>query len=241
MITISIVSHGQKDLVHALLADLSAINSNLITHIVLTHNLTDDRSSFLDNVPTIKITQIFNVAPKGFGANHNAAFAVATGHYFAVLNPDIRIIEDPFPTLIHSLRQHSVELIAPKILNSDLTIADSARSLYTPWNSLKGLLKLGRLQVQPEWIAGMFMLFTYNSFRLISGFDEKYFMYVEDVDVCARLLLSGGALRYEPTVCVIHDARRENRKSLKHLSWHLRSALIWWTSDAFWRRLWLRD
>jgi N-acetylglucosaminyl-diphospho-decaprenol L-rhamnosyltransferase len=240
MITISIVSHGQKELVHALLMDLAALKSTLVSHIVLTHNSTDDRLTFSKITTTAKMTQIFNNVPKGFGANHNAAFASSSGPYFAVLNPDIRITDDPFPKLIHSLENHSVDLIAPKILNADLTIADSARSLYTPWNSLKGILKKDRLVAQPAWLAGMFMLYTSTSFKSLAGFDEKFFMYVEDVDICARLVLSGRLLRYEPAVSVIHDARRENRKSLRHLKWHLRSALIWWASEVFWRLVYRR-
>jgi N-acetylglucosaminyl-diphospho-decaprenol L-rhamnosyltransferase len=237
MITISIVSHGQKDLVANLLDDFERLGLPQVSRIVLTHNLTDDRSSFPLMLNGIHISQIYNDLPKGFGANHNAAFAACDTPYFAVLNPDLKFDVNPFGPLLAAMVDTRNGLIGPRILNNDGSQANSARSLYTPLESLRGLLGLSKIKLAPDWIAGMFLLFRSSVFEDLKGFDEKYFMYVEDVDICARLLLSGKALCICTDVCVIHDARRANRKSIRHLVWHLTSAYRWWTSRTFWTML----
>jgi N-acetylglucosaminyl-diphospho-decaprenol L-rhamnosyltransferase len=234
MIAISVVSHGQKELVRQMIEDLARISSPLVTRIVITHNLTDDRQYFSDSIGGARVTQIHNSFGKGFGANHNAAFAVVEEPFFAVLNPDLRIRSDPFGTLIHCFNDSCLALVAPRVLNPDQTIADSMRNLYTPFESLKGFLRVQRLSNEPAWIAGMFLLFRSSAYQTIGGFDRKFYMYVEDVDICARLGLAGHRMRVEPTVEVIHDARRANRSSIQHLKWHVSSALKWWTSQVFW-------
>jgi N-acetylglucosaminyl-diphospho-decaprenol L-rhamnosyltransferase len=235
MIAISIVTHGQSELVRELLDDLIRIRPSLVTHIVITHNLSDDRASFPSSIDGALITQIHNSTPKGFGANHNSAFNLVQEPYFAVLNPDLRIKSDPFGVLVRRFDDLKVVLVAPQVFNLDGSVADSARGLYTPIASIMGLLGSQRLRVNPVWVAGMFMLFRSTAYRKVNGFDEKYFMYVEDVDICSRLTMSGGSILFDAAVSVIHDARRANRKSLRHLKWHARSALRWWSSHVFWR------
>jgi N-acetylglucosaminyl-diphospho-decaprenol L-rhamnosyltransferase len=234
MIAISIVSHGQKELVGALLDDLHRISPSLVTHIVITHNATDDMGAFPNQIGAAKVSQIFNSSPKGFGANHNAAFERVTEPFFAVLNPDLRMDHDPFVVLLERFGEPQVVVVAPRILNSDRTLAVSARNLYTPVASFKSLLRARLNESSPVWLAGMFLLFKSSAYKSVRGFDERYFMYVEDVDICSRLTLSDGKICYEQSVAVIHDAQRANRKSIKHLRWHLRSALRWWTSRVFW-------
>jgi N-acetylglucosaminyl-diphospho-decaprenol L-rhamnosyltransferase len=226
-------------LVHRLLSDLVNLNSPLVVHVVLTHNSSDDRSEFTDSlkhaVKQLRLTQIVNVSPRGFGANHNAAFAICTEPFFAVLNPDLHLPSDPFGKLIDAFGDIQCGLVAPRVLATDGSLEDSARALYTPFSLLGKVNQRSRFSNNPAWFAGMFLLFRKESFAAIKGFDEKFFMYVEDVDVCARLAIAGWSLSYVSQAFVIHDARRANRKSFTHLKWHISSALKWWCSDAFWR------
>jgi N-acetylglucosaminyl-diphospho-decaprenol L-rhamnosyltransferase len=75
----------------------------------------------------------------------------------------------------------------------------------------------------PEWVAGMFMLFRSDVFRRLGGFDEDFFLYYEDVDICARLWKSGYRLLACPAVSVVHDAQRDSHRKWRHLRWHLGS------------------
>jgi N-acetylglucosaminyl-diphospho-decaprenol L-rhamnosyltransferase len=157
MIAISIVSHGQKELVVALLKDLGRIKPSLVTHIVITHNTTDDMAAFPSQVGKAKVSQILNSYTKGFGANHNAAFKTISEPFFAVLNPDLRIAEDPFDVLLQRFEEPQVMLVAPRILNIDGTLAVSARGLYTPLASFNSLLGARENESSPVWLGGMFL------------------------------------------------------------------------------------
>jgi N-acetylglucosaminyl-diphospho-decaprenol L-rhamnosyltransferase len=60
-------------------------------------------------------------------------------------------------------------------------------------------------------------------FRELRGFDERYFLYYEDVDLCRRLRKRGYEVVLVPSASAVHDARRESHRNLRHLSWHLAS------------------
>jgi GT2 family glycosyltransferase len=69
------------------------------------------------------------------------------------------------------------------------------------------------------------MLFRSSAYAKIAGFDERYFMYVEDVDVCTRLWKAGLKVMVCPSAVVIHEARHASRRSWAHLRWHITSLL----------------
>jgi GT2 family glycosyltransferase len=83
----------------------------------------------------------------------------------------------------------------------------------------------------------MFMLFTRETFEAVGGFDERYYLYYEDVDICARLRMAGKEVVLCPTVQVIHDAQRQSHTSPRHLAWHLASMLRFFTSAPFARQV----
>jgi N-acetylglucosaminyl-diphospho-decaprenol L-rhamnosyltransferase len=81
------------------------------------------------------------------------------------------------------------------------------------------------------------MLFRSQAYRQIGGFDERFFMYGEDFDICARTQLAGWKLQVGEDLLARHEAQRASRSSRKHLYWHVTSLLKVWTSGAFWRYL----
>jgi GT2 family glycosyltransferase len=93
----------------------------------------------------------------------------------------------------------------------------------------------GSKPFSPDWVAGMFMLFCGDAFRRMGGFDEKYFLYYEDVDLCARIRLAGWRVAVCPTVTAIHDARRASHRSMRYFRWHLTSILRYFMSPVFFR------
>jgi N-acetylglucosaminyl-diphospho-decaprenol L-rhamnosyltransferase len=200
--------------------------------VLLTVNV-EEALSFDSTSFTFPLRIMRNAKAKGFGANHNAAFAYAEGGYFCVLNPDIRMNANPFPFLIGALADEKVGVAAPRIVNPSGKTEDSARRFPTLWviarKALSGAqyhdYEFTNAPLRPEWVAGMFMLFRAAVFREIGGFDERYFLYYEDVDLCKRLRSRGYDALLVPSVEVIHDARRESRRSLRHLRWHLASLI----------------
>lgn len=242
MMTLSIVSHRQASLVATLLRDLARIHSPLVAAIVLTRNVDEDAFVVPDELKE-RTRVIVNAQPHGFGANHNAAFALCSTPFFVVLNPDIRIDIDPFCALLARLEaatpttRHAVALVAPRIVAPDGRDEDAARKLITPWRLFahRVLARDRRAASDFDWLAGMFLATRSAAFREVGGFDERYFMYCEDFDLCARLRLAGWAIALADTVSVVHDAQRASHRSTKHLLWHVTSLLKMWTSATFWR------
>jgi len=81
----------------------------------------------------------------------------------------------------------------------------------------------------------MFMMVKRQAFADIGGFDEKFFLYYEDVDLCARFKKAGWAVKYDPRAEVVHDARRTSHTNLRYLKWHLSSMLRYFIKHDFFR------
>jgi GT2 family glycosyltransferase len=231
LISVSIVSHGHAEVAARLFDDLRVHKPTGI-EVILTLNIEEalpfDPDSFPFSVKTIR-----NASPRGFATNHNAAFDLAGGNFFCVLNPDIRVTADPFLALIRELRNPAVGAVAPLILAPDGAIEDSAR----PFPTLSSLVckalgaepkqyyEIGEESISPDWIGGMFMLLRRDAFAAVGGFDARYHLYYEDVDLCARLRLAGYDIRLVPSASAVHLARRQSRRDIRYLLWHLRSMI----------------
>lgn len=235
-VTASIVSHGHGDMVWSLLSQLVACPE--IGQVIVTLNIPEAVPDGLDH----KVLLVRNAAPKGFGENHNAAFALASRPFFCAINPDIELIEDPFAALLVAMNDKGVGLAAPFVVAFDGAPEDSMRSFLTPWAMVKrvlgfdsGAYPLGRSGSVfcPDWVAGMFMLFRSEAYAKVQGFDERYFMYCEDADICTRLWKAGYKVVGCLSASVIHNAQRASHRSFKHLSWHLRSMARYFLSHSF--------
>tara|TARA_B100000963_G_C22612531_1_gene665562 strand:- start:187 stop:939 length:753 start_codon:yes stop_codon:yes gene_type:complete len=231
-ITISIVSHGQISLVYNLLEDLNNQDHDNIPHeIIITINTPED-FSLISKFENLNIVIIENEICKGFGENHNFAFLQSKSDYFCIVNPDIRILSLGFNNLISQLSSEC-KIIAPLVLSPNGTIEDSFRKYPSILNLFTRHIgkkkepdyELNDMPICVDWIAGMFMLVKSNHFRNIRGFDEKFFMYLEDVDICKRTYSDGGVVIVDPREKVIHDARRASFKSFQHLKWHILSLI----------------
>lgn len=244
--TLSVVSHGHGPLLDKLLRDL-AEQEGIAEHLVIvTLNLADeifDESAH----PGVRLLVIRNTAPKGFAANHNAAFRESVGTWFAVLNPDLRLPDRGAMRRLFAApaAASQVALRAPVVLDSAGRPEDSVRTNLTPWSLLGRAAGLDRRLRQPEgpirrgdpffWLAGMLLVIDRAAYRQIGGFDERYFLYCEDCDLCARLYVAGFTLELDRSVQVVHDAQRDSHRSLTHLRWHLASLAKYWMSKAFWK------
>ncbi len=228
MLTISLVSHAHGVMINGLIESLLKFNE--VENIIVTLNIPEDI-----NLPnSSKITIIRNIKPFGFGQNHNNAYKLSKSNFFCVLNPDITILDNPFPLLIKELTSHNASLIAPLIVCPSGLPEDSVRyfpSILTLLKKLifssKGNIVLNNLNTtySPDWIAGMFMLFKKDSFQKINGFDEGFFLYYEDVDLCVRLWNENLKIIVTNKVSVIHDAQRASRTNFTHFGWHLLSII----------------
>lgn len=245
MISISVVSHGQISLIENLLHDINEYCDGSSLELILTLNL-EEKLSFTADSFSFPIKVIRNPIPLGFAANHNQAFAKAAGGFFCVINPDIRLNNNPFPELLECLQQTTVGVVAPLVVGNSGNVEDSARFFPTPFKILckvfggcKGSdYVIKNEPVYPDWVGGMFMLFPHEVFEKLNGFNERFFLYYEDVDLCARLRLKGYEAVLCPSAKVIHDARRSSHSSFRYLKWHLTSMLRFFCSVVYLQVLW---
>ncbi len=229
-VVLSIVSHGQLALICNLLQDLQRVEL-AETSIVLTINIPEDLAA-LEQFKGMPILLLQNARAKGFGENHNAAFAACACDFFVVVNPDIRLSAFSAEALLTLFDDPSIGAVAPAVLSPLGHPEDSARR----FPSLSRLIKrtvfgrrdsdyiYGSSPVDVDWVAGMFVAYRAVAFDRIGGFDPRYFMYMEDADICLRLKKAGWRTVLQPACTVVHDARRASRRSFRHLRWHLASA-----------------
>lgn len=231
---ISIVSHGQGDLVRSLLDDLQKISfSDFKTvNIVITLNIPENEDNFDTGLQNVFIVR--NVRPLGFGANHNQAFSMYQSDIFVVLNPDVRLVANSFER-IAKMQYESWDILGPVVKSSIGDLEDSARRYPSVVNILKRVVLTKRTpdyrfndadsSLQVDWVAGMFVCFKSDRYIELSGFDTDYFMYLEDADICCRASIKGMKVIYTNCFEVIHDARRGTLKNATHFKWHLRSMI----------------
>ncbi|CAN5770048.1 hypothetical protein BH11PSE13_BH11PSE13_24720 [soil metagenome] len=232
-ITVSIVSHGQLALIEPLLDQLARYSSAVVAKVLLTINIAES-DILAGRSWAFPLERIENKEPMGFGANHNQAFTRCATPWFLVLNPDIRFDSDVLTPLMGQAAQTS-GLLTPRILEPGKAAPEQHRATITPREILTRR-KAGYVRPQvPAWIPGLFMLFRSKAYAGINGFDERFFMYGEDFDICARIQLAGWQLQVGEDLVARHDAQRASHAKAKHLYWHVTSLLKVWLSATFWR------
>ena len=240
-ITVSIVSHGQVALVRPLLAQLRSLSAKAALHVIVTQNLPEDRIP-VEESEAFRVTWLENAVPAGFGANHNAAFAHCRSDCFLVLNPDVRLSDDSVLRLADHLAQ-CPGVAGPRVVTPSGSLEDSARRVPSPVRLIKRWLLRrfepdydASVECQPvDWVAGMCLAFDRDSFARVGGFDGRFHLYCEDVDICLRLRLLGRHVSWLQSATVVHDAQRASHRKWRYLVWHLQSLGRLLTSAAYWR------
>jgi len=244
-IHISLVSHDHAEWVARLLSDLAKASWVDRIQLTLTQNIPEQPLIDYHALP-FPINHVINSSPKGFAANHNQAFHCAPQpeavRFFLVLNPDIRLQDEGLTQLIeHLSRDEHCGVISALVVNAAGLREDNARLLPTPLGLLGKILygysgkwPLGEQTLyQPDWIAGMFMLFRAEIYAQLGGFDARYYMYYEDVDICSRLWLQGYTVALDTRMKVIHEAQRASHRSWRYFFWHLSSMARFFCSPIF--------
>jgi GT2 family glycosyltransferase len=160
----------------------------------------------------------------GFSYGCNLGAAGSTAPYLLFLNPDARIGAEALETLVGVLRDEpATGLVGPRIRDDDGSLAPSLRRfprlrstfaqalfLHRVWPRASWTDELIRDETAyerpatAEWVSGACMLVRRAAYEAIGGFDERFFLYCEDTDLCLRLWQSGQAVRFEPAAEVHH-------------------------------------
>lgn len=234
-IDIQIVSHGHGSCVQTLLEDIGRPGYRVF----VLENLADAELSFAERAD---VEIVRNVSPVGFAENHNRLAALGKAEFIAVLNPDLRLPTDALSNLLPYFDDPSVGIVAPRVHSIAGHVEDNARRVVTPASLVRRHLLHGGAELdypdatrpcEPDWVAGMFMIFRRRVFEEIRGFDPGFRLYCEDVDVCLRTWIAGYKVVCAPSSGVVHAARRASRYNDAHFRWHVASLFRLWRSSTY--------
>jgi N-acetylglucosaminyl-diphospho-decaprenol L-rhamnosyltransferase len=227
----SIVSHGQNAMANLLLQDIAIRCADRVTVIVTLNK--DDPLELETRRLCYPVRVIQNAKPKGFGANHNAAFSVCSTEFFCVANPDVRLNVDPFPPLLETASREKTGVVGPLVRSPRGDVEDSARRYPTPLSLFCKVFRrkhgpdyaVTTMPIEVDWVAGMFMVFRREAYDRVGGFDESFFLYYEDVDICRRLRRASMEIFFDPRSEVCHHAQRASRRHLRMALHHVASVV----------------
>jgi GT2 family glycosyltransferase len=243
MNTASIVLYNtQKQIIAELLCCIKHSNISII---YIIDNSPDDRFRFLEKEYP-KIRYIHNINA-GYGAAHNIALHEALdakSDFHLILNPDIRFNSDVIPFLLAYMQNNDdVAYVLPKVVYPGGECQYLCKLLPTPFDlifrrfmpKIKLIQKLNDRYVlknsgyntvlNPPCLSGCFMFLRMSTIKEHNiFFDERYFMYCEDVDFIRRLHRFGKTI-YLPDVSIIHDHAKKSYKSKIMLWEHMKSAV----------------
>lgn len=234
--SIVIYKHSYSDIKDTL---DSLLSCDSIVKIILIDN---DESSWILDFHHPKIDYIKSDGNYGFGYGHNVAINkyAFQSDFFLICNPDIIFSNNEFEKLFNFAKKRSEGLFLPRIIYPDGRNQYGARLLPSPLNlfarrfspllanKLDNNYLLKDLSLtKPSFVpnlSGCFMLFKSSSLLSLNGFDESFFMYLEDIDLSRRCAERFGTVYY-PLVSVIHKHEQASYKNAKLLKAHLKSAL----------------
>ena len=183
--------------------------------------------------PMVRLVQ--NTVNVGFSRGVNQGLAASTAPLVLIMNPDCRLVAGAVATLRGVLDAHpQCAIVGPRILNPDGSVQGSARGDPDMWTGLfgrttllyrlvpflpvakrnvvvEGAIRSGDASVVVDWLSGACMLARRTALEQVGGFDERFFLYWEDADLCRRLRARGCHVRYVPGATAIHRVGQSSR------------------------------
>lgn len=208
----------------------------------------------VDNSPTplssaafadARVRYIFNGANLGFGAGHNVAIrqACVTSDIHLLLNPDVRFKRDAIDTILTAFGRDAALIAAmPQIVYPDGSLQRLCKLLpspmdllvrrFVPSRAVRDLIderyELHALRQDTTsdvpTLSGCFLFMRSQQLLRAGGFDERYFMYMEDVDLVRRLN-DFGRVAYIPAAQVVHEYAKGSYRNRRLFAYHLQSAI----------------
>ncbi|GMU95350.1 MULTISPECIES: glycosyltransferase [Ignavibacterium] len=233
-LSIIIVNYNVKEYLKNLLHSIRKASQNLSTEIIVIDNASDDGSVEMlrEKFPDVKL--IANEKNLGFGKANNIGLKEAKGKYILLINPDTLVAEDTFTKLIEFFESHpDAGMVGCKILNPDGTLQLACRRSFPgPWTSFTKVTGLSSLfpksklfarynltyldenqTYEVDAISGSFMMLRKDVYDKVGGFDEQFFMYGEDLDLCYRIQKAGYKIYYVHTTQIIHYKGESTKRS----------------------------
>jgi len=247
-VSIVIVNYKSRDLTLNCLRSIKAADwPGLDYEIIVVDNYSADLSS--DDLKQFgEVKYIMNGRNLGYGAANNCGIREAQGRYIVIMNPDIVAVKDTFIKLFDFMENNpAVGMVGPKQLSPLQEIQDTCfrwPSLLTPLyrRTPLGKTKLARKDLDRflykdynkdsfrdvDWLLGSFLFCRAEALRRVGAFDERFFLYFEDTDLCKRFWQAGWRVVYDPEAQIIHNHQRQSARTV----WYK-----FFTNKATWHHL----
>lgn len=221
-LSIVIVSWNAKRFLKECLESL--VSNSVKIEIIVVDNCSSDGSPEMveSSFPGIKL--IRNDWNLGFARANNQGIRASKGRYIALVNSDVKFVEDCFSTLVRYMDEHSdVGVVGPRMLEPDMTVQPSCRRFPSLWNNFCEAARLHRIFPQSrlfsaqhmrffphdttrdvDVLAGCFWLVRRETFEAVGLLDEEFFIYSEDVDWCKRCWKAGWRVVFFAGTQAIH-------------------------------------
>lgn len=224
-VTVSIVNWNTKDELRECLSTVLSQNAVSLELNVVDNASSDGSAEMITSVFPGKVHLIENTANLGFGKAHNQSIRQSHGRYVLVLNPDTRLIEpDVLDKMVRYMDANpEIGMLGPRVLYPDGTLQFSARHFPTMFAAVFRHTIFGRFfpknryvreylmtdwshdgVTDVDWLSGSALMVRRETFEQIGLFDERFFMYCEDVDWCKRAHLHGWRVVYFPMTTITH-------------------------------------
>lgn len=246
--SVIVVSFNTCALLQRCLSQLDHACADLPVEIIVVDNASWDGSADMvaETFPHIKLIR----APHnlGFAAANNLGWQQAQGDYLVLLNPDAFIEADTLRTALQRMQAHpDVALAGGLLLGRDGQPEPSARLFPSPLNDLLSLTGLAdrfprsrffgrfnrswadpRQAADVDWVPGAFCVIRQSVLRAVGFFDERFFLYYEEVDLCRRIKAAGHRVCYWPDLQITHFGGESSRTLTgQNFSGHGRQLTLW--------------
>ncbi len=223
-VSIIIVSWNVKALLEKCLVSLERYTDPAQCQVIVVDNASTDGTVAMmqERFPWVEV--IANTENAGFARANNQALAKATGEYILLLNPDTEISNDTIEKCVQFMQTHpDAGAVGCKLLNADGSHQPSVRRFPTVLAMLFVLFKINKLWpnnpvVQSylardfdysrtqsvDQIMGAFMFLPKSLIDRIGLFDERFFIWFEEVDLCRRIRQARSKVYYTPETSIIH-------------------------------------
>ncbi len=235
-VTVSIVNYKVPEYLLQSIASIEKALEGIDSEIIIVDNHSEDDSQniILSQFPNVHWIQ--NQENIGFGSAHNQALEKAKGEFVAIINPDVIVSENIFTQLINfSENKEQLGIVGLRMENEKGEFwPESKRNPPTLRNALEKELKIRFLPDNQSYYAhqvgekeigevpvlsGAFMWMRNSVFQELEGFDPRFFMFAEDIDMSVRALQKGYQNYYYGDVSITHakgESAKKNQESRKH-------------------------
>jgi GT2 family glycosyltransferase len=211
LLTIQIVNFNSRDELASCLCSVEEnISDKSNLQVVIVNNDGEKLGSFPGGFSLETIEKNENV---GFGKAHNLGFRRAKGKYVLFLNPDAKIFPGTIEALLDAFAgDEKIGIASPiHVGENDISGEEHFGRRKTPlsmiWTKISGMKRdIGDGIFETDWVSGGAMMVKKDLFSELGGFDENFFMYFEDVDLCLRAKKKGWKVAVQPRAKIFHKS-----------------------------------